>query len=217
MEQKHKIHRHDSNHKIKRNALRYCAFKKKILMRILFAILLSGCMLAWTSCSNNQSSGPESTSAETSVSVGQSGVQDDDSSPDVVKVAVSSKDHTTLVAAIQAASLVDALSNAGPFTVFAPTNAAFDQLPAGTVENLLKPEQLTNLQNVLQYHVWVGVINQEMMKDGQVLNMVNGDNVTLHVKDGKVQVGEANIVGSVRASNGIVYVIDKVLLPPAAN
>jgi uncharacterized surface protein with fasciclin (FAS1) repeats len=113
--------------------------------------------------------------------------------------------------------LVDALSNAGPFTVFAPTNAAFDQLPAGTVDNLLKPEQLTNLQNVLQYHVWVGVINQEMMKDGQVLNMVNGDNVTLHVKDGKVMVGEANIVGSVRASNGIVYVIDKVLLPPAAN
>lgn len=186
-------------------------------MRILFTILLSGCMLAWTSCGNNQSSTTESSSTETAASVGQSGVQDDDSSPNVVKVAISSKDHTTLVAAIQAAALVDALSNAGPFTVFAPTNAAFDQLPAGTVDNLLKPEQLTNLQNVLQYHVWVGVINQEMMKDGQVLNMVNGDNVTLHVKDGKVMVGEANIAGSVRASNGIVYVIDKVLLPPAAN
>lgn len=186
-------------------------------MRILFTILLSGCMLAWTSCGNNQSSTSESSSTETAVSVGQSGVQDDDSSPNVVKVAISSKDHTTLVAAIKAAALVDALSNAGPFTVFAPTNAAFDQLPAGTVDNLLKPEQLTNLQNVLQYHVWVGVMNQEMMKDGQVLNMVNGDNVTLHVKDGKVMVGEANIVGNVRASNGIVYVIDKVLLPPAAN
>lgn len=186
-------------------------------MRILFTILLSGCMLAWTSCGNNQSSTTESSSTETAASVGQSGVQDDDSSPNVVKVAISSEDHTTLVAAIQAAALVDALSNAGPFTVFAPTNAAFDQLPAGTVDNLLKPEQLTNLQNVLQYHVWVGVINQEMMKDGQVLNMVNGDNVTLHVKDGKVMVGEANIAGSVRASNGIVYVIDKVLLPPAAN
>jgi uncharacterized surface protein with fasciclin (FAS1) repeats len=191
--------------------------QKKEPMRILFTILLSGCMLAWTSCGNNQSSTTESSNTETAVSVGQSGVQDDDSSPNVVKVAISSKDHTTLVAAIQAAALVDALSNAGPFTVFAPTNAAFDQLPAGTVDNLLKPEQLTNLQNVLQYHVWVGVINQEMMKDGQVLNMVNGDNVTLHVKDGKVMVGEANIVGSVRASNGIVYVIDKVLLPPAAN
>ncbi len=186
-------------------------------MRILFTILLSACMLAWSSCGNYQSPTTESTNAETTVSVGQSGVQDDDSAPNVVKVAISSKDHTTLVAAIQAAALVDALSNAGPFTVFAPTNAAFDQLPAGTVDNLLKPEQLTNLQNVLQYHVWVGVINQEMMKDGQVLNMVNGDNATLHVKDGKVMVGEANIVGSVRASNGIVYVIDKVLLPPAAN
>ena len=158
-------------------------------MRILFTILLSGCMLAWTSCGNNQSSTTVSSSTETAASVGQSGVQDDDSSPNVVKVAISSKDHTTLVAAIQAAALVDALSNAGPFTVFAPTNAAFDQLPAGTVDNLLKPEQLTNLQNVLQYHVWVGVINQEMMKDGQVLNMVNGDNVTLHVKEGKVMVG----------------------------
>lgn len=212
----HKFQQHDSNHKIKRNVLRYCAIKKN-LMRILFTILLSGCMLAWTSCGNNQSSTTVSSSTETAASVGQSGVQDDDSSPNVVKVAISSKDHTTLVAAIQAAALVDALSNAGPFTVFAPTNAAFDQLPAGTVDNLLKPEQLTNLQNVLQYHVWVGVINQEMMKDGQVLNMVNGDNVTLHVKDGKVMVGEANIAGSVRASNGIVYVIDKVLLPPAAN
>ena len=191
--------------------------QKKEPMRILFTILLSGCMLAWTSCGNNQSPTTESTNAETTVSVGQSGVQDDDSAPNVVKVAISSKDHTTLVAAIQAAALVDALSNAGPFTVFAPTNAAFDQLPAGTVDNLLKPEQLTNLQNVLQYHVWVGVINQEMMKDGQVLNMVNGDNATLHVKDGKVMVGEANMVGSVRASNGIGYVIDKVLLPPAAN
>ena len=184
--------------------------------------LLSGIIIAgtiMTACNSTEEQNSASSNGEHTQeqSVGQSGVQDDDSAPNVVKVAISSKDHTTLVAALQAAALVDALSNAGPFTVFAPTNTAFDQLPAGTVDNLLKPEQLTNLQNVLQYHDWVGVINQEMMKDGQVLNMVNGDNATLHVKDGKVMVGEANIVGSVRASNGIVYVIDKVLLPPAAN
>lgn len=184
-------------------------------MRILFTILLSGSMLTWTGCGNNQSSTTESTNTEATVSAGQSAVQDDDSSPDVVKVAVSSKDHTTLVAALQAAELVDALSNAGPFTVFAPTNEAFGKLPEGTVDNLLKPDQKSNLQNILQYHVWVGGLPQESMKDGQVLNMVNGDNVTLHIKDGKAMIGEANILGMVRASNGIVYVIDQVLLPPA--
>lgn len=83
----------------------------------------------------------QDSSADTAASpgAGQSAVKDEDSQPDVVKVAVGSKDHTTLVAAVQAADLVDALSNAGPFTVFAPTNAAFDALPAGTVETLLKP------------------------------------------------------------------------------
>lgn len=176
-----------------------------------------GSMLVWLSCQNNQSSSAESTLSDVPKSVGQSGVQDDISAPNVVKVAVSSKDHSTLVTAIQAAELVDALSNAGPFTVFAPTNEAFNQLPAGTVEGLLKPEKKTDLQNILQYHVWLGVLNTDAMKDGQVLNMVNGDNITLHAKDGKFVVGDANIVATVRASNGIVYVIDKVLLPPAAN
>lgn len=144
---------------------------------------------------------------------GQSAVVDDASQKDIVKVAVGSKDHTTLVAAVKAADLVNALSNAGPFTVFAPTNAAFDLLPKGTVEDLLKPENKEKLATILQYHVSVGVYKTENMQDGQTIGQVDGGNVTLHVKDGKVMVNDANIVATVPASNGLVYVIDKVLLP----
>jgi len=145
---------------------------------------------------------------------GQSAVIDDTSEPDVVRVAVGSPDHTTLVTALQTAEYVDALSNAGPFTVFAPTNAAFDKLPAGTVENLLKPESKAALQNILEYHVYVGVIREDYVQDGMKLNQVNLDNVILNKKDGKITVNGANVLGVVKASNGIVYVIDAVLLPP---
>lgn len=144
---------------------------------------------------------------------GQSAVQDEASELNVVQVAMGSLDHTTLVAAVKAAGLVDALSNAGPFTVFAPVNAAFDALPPGTVENLLKPENKAKLQDILEYHVFVGVIYENMISDGRRLNQVNLKNVTLGNKDGKITVNDANILGSVTASNGIVYIIDKVLLP----
>jgi uncharacterized surface protein with fasciclin (FAS1) repeats len=146
---------------------------------------------------------------------GQSAVQDDASQKDIVKVAVGSADHTTLVAALQAAEYVDVLSNAGPFTVFAPTNAAFDKLPKGTVEGLVKPEKKADLRNILEYHVYVGKLDQSFFKDGQKLGQVNGGKVTMGVKDGKVTVNGANIVASVPCSNGIIHVIDAVLLPPA--
>lgn len=183
----------------------------------LLFLVLATATISWISCGNNEntpSSDNQTTSAEVKTA-GQSAVEDDISTPNVVKVAASSKDHTTLVTAIKAAELVDALSNAGPFTVFAPTNQAFDKLPSGTVDNLLKPEKKGDLQNILQYHVFVGVLATSQMTDNRVLNMVNGDNSTLHVKDGKYMVNDANIIASVRASNGIVYVIDGVLLPPA--
>jgi uncharacterized surface protein with fasciclin (FAS1) repeats len=144
---------------------------------------------------------------------GQSRVQDDQSQKDVVKVAVSSPNHTTLVTAVRAAELVDALTNAGPFTVFAPTNDAFAQLPAGTVEGLLKPDKKETLQDILQYHVALAVYKTEMLQDGQSISMANGGNVKIGVKDGKYTVNGANIVASVPASNGIVHVIDGVLLP----
>ena len=168
------------------------------------------------SCNSGTEQSTSTQTSEESQAVGQSGVQDDMSQKNVVQVAIGSKDHTTLVAAIKAAKLVDALSNAGPFTVFAPTNAAFDKLPAGTVDGLLKPESIDDLTNILQYHVTVGVFKTENLSDGQVIGQVNGNDVTIGVKDGKVTVNGANIIASVPASNGIVHVIDGVLLPPAA-
>lgn len=161
-----------------------------------------------------QTSTPEATSAEPAVEGGQSTVKDETSEPDVVRVAVNSPEHTTLVAALKAAEYVDALSNAGPFTVFAPTNEAFDKLPAGTVENLLKPESKDALRNILEYHVYVGVISESMVQDGMKLNQVNLDNITLNKKDDKITVNGAQVLGVVKATNGVVYVIDAVLLPP---
>jgi uncharacterized surface protein with fasciclin (FAS1) repeats len=141
-------------------------------------------------------------------------VKDDLSQKDVVHVALGSADHTTLVTALKTAEYVDVLSNAGPFTVFAPTNAAFDKLPAGTVDGLLKPESKDALRNILEYHVSVGVYKLENLKDGQQINQVNLDNITIGLKDGKYTANGANILATINASNGVIYVIDQVLLPP---
>jgi uncharacterized surface protein with fasciclin (FAS1) repeats len=169
--------------------------------------------LLLTACGQQQST--ESQSAEVAApDGGQSTVDDKESQPDVVHIAVNSPDHTTLVAALKAAEYVDALSNAGPFTVFAPTNAAFEKLPAGTVENLVKPENKDKLRAILEYHVYVGVLSETMIRDGMTINQVSLDNVTLGKKDGKITVNGANVLGSARGSNGIVYIIDTVLLPP---
>lgn len=146
---------------------------------------------------------------------GQSAVQDNESQKDVVKIAVGSPDHTTLVKALQTAEYVDVLSNAGPFTVFAPTNAAFEKLPPGTVEGLLKPEAKNDLRNILEYHVFVGVLKPDMLADGQTYGQASGHNITIGSKDGKITVNGANIIASIPASNGIIHVIDAVLLPPA--
>lgn len=146
---------------------------------------------------------------------GQSGVKDNGSEKDIVKVAVGSADHSTLVAAVKAGELVDVLSNAGPFTVFAPTNAAFEKLPKGTVETLLKPENKSKLVDILQHHVAVAVYKIDMLRDGQIINMVDGTNAKITIKDGATYIDKAKIVASVKASNGIVHVIDEVVLPPA--
>ena len=183
------------------------------MKKVFFMLMLAA---SFTSCNNKQSSEQPSNAEETTTpAAGQSAVQDDQSQKDIVKVAMSSKDHTTLVTALKAAEYIDVLSNAGPFTVFAPTNAAFDKLPAGTVEGLLKPEKKDDLRNILEYHVFVGDIKKENMKDGQVLNQANLNNVTVGVIDRKYTVNGANILASIPCSNGIIYVIDAVLLPPS--
>ena len=188
------------------------------MRRILSAtLLICGGIIMSCNSGTEQEKATATAEAPAETSVGQSGVKDDVSQKNVVQVAIGSKDHTTLVAAVKAAGLVDVLSNTGPFTVFAPTNAAFDKLPAGTVDGLLKPEKKDDLVDILQYHVSVGVFKPEMLTDGQVIGQVNGGNITITKKDGKIMVnGTATIIASIPAANGIIHVIDGVLLPPPA-
>jgi uncharacterized surface protein with fasciclin (FAS1) repeats len=168
-------------------------------------------VLALLSCTGGGDA--SETAAVVSGGAGQSAVKDDVSQPDVVKVAVGSPDHTTLVAALKAADLVNSLSNAGPFTVFAPTNAAFDKLPAGTVDDLLKPENKSKLAGILQHHVTTSALDLDFFEDGQSVGMVDGKRETFTRKDGAAYLGSARILASVRASNGWVHVIDGVLVP----
>ncbi len=136
----------------------------------------------------------------------------------IVDVAAGNSTFSTLVAAVTAADLVGTLSSAGPFTVFAPTNAAFDKLPAGTVASLLKPENKGQLVNILTYHVVSGKVlsGTVVTLNGKNVKTVNGATVRVTVKNGKVMVNNANVTAvDVAASNGVIHVIDSVLLPPA--
>ncbi len=133
---------------------------------------------------------------------------------DVIDVAVGSADHSTLVAAIKAAGLVETLKGAGPFTVFAPTNAAFNALPAGTVENLLKPESKESLTKILTYHVVAGSVKAADLKDGQMVKTLQGGELKVTIKDGKVMINGANVTAAdLASSNGVIHVIDAVLMP----
>ena len=145
---------------------------------------------------------------------------------DIIDNAVNSKDHTTLVAAVKAAGLVDTLKGPGPFTVFAPTNEAFDKLPAGTVDTLLKPDNVDKLKSILTYHVEAGKLNAKMLKQQikegggtATLKTVNGEPLTvmtdgagLVVKDAKGDVAHVTIA-DVNQSNGVIHVVDTVMLP----
>ena len=137
------------------------------------------------------------------------------SSKDIVDNAVNSKDHTTLVAAVKAAGLVETLKGKGPFTVFAPTNAAFAKLPAGTVDTLLKPENKAKLTGVLTYHVVPGMYKAADIKEGLKLKTVNGQELTFTMKDGKWWInGKAMVeIADAVSTNGVTHVIDTVLLP----
>lgn len=137
----------------------------------------------------------------------------------IVELAVGTQDLSTLVSAVKAAELVDTLSAAGPFTVFAPTNAAFEGLPAGTLDMLLMPENKTKLQAILTYHVVSGKVMSSDLSDGQVVKTVQGNNLTVMMSGGKVMLKDATgataevVTTDVAASNGVVHVINKVVLP----
>ena len=140
-------------------------------------------------------------------------------SKNIVENAVNSKDHTTLVAAVKAAGLVDTLEGKGPFTVFAPTNAAFNKLPAGTVDTLVKPENKAALTKILTYHVVAGKLEASDLTDGKKLKTVEGDELTVKASGGKVMLVDAKggtstvTISDVNQSNGVIHVVDTVLMP----
>ena len=159
---------------------------------------------------------PAAFAAEKTVMVGGAAMYP---SKTIVANAINSKDHTTLVAAVKAAGLVDTLNSPGPFTVFAPTDAAFAKLPAGTVETLVKPENKATLASILTYHVVSGRVSAGELKDGQVLTTVQGGTLTVHKKGGSVMLTDAKggmskvTIPNVYQSNGVIHVVDTVLLP----
>ena len=140
-------------------------------------------------------------------------------SKNIIQNAVNSKDHTTLVAAVKAAGLVDTLSGKGPFTVFAPTNAAFGKLPAGTVDTLVKPENKATLTKILTYHVVPGKLAAADLKDGMKLKTAEGEQLTVKKDGSKVWIIDAKggqsmvTISNVNQSNGVIHVVDTVLMP----
>jgi uncharacterized surface protein with fasciclin (FAS1) repeats len=140
-------------------------------------------------------------------------------SKNIIQNAVNSKDHTTLVAAVKAAGLVDTLEGKGPFTVFAPTNAAFGKLPAGTVDTLVKPENKATLTKILTYHVVPGKLEASDLTDGKKLTTVQGEELTVKRSGSTVMIidakgGSATVtIPNVNQSNGVIHVVDTVLMP----
>jgi uncharacterized surface protein with fasciclin (FAS1) repeats len=140
-------------------------------------------------------------------------------SKNIIQNAVNSKDHTTLVAAVKAAGLVETLEGRGPFTVFAPTNMAFGKLPAGTVDTLVKPENKPTLTKILTYHVVPGRLEASSLSDGKKLKTAEGEELTVKHRDGKIWIidvkGGSSMVtiSNVNQSNGVIHVVDTVLMP----
>jgi len=182
----------------------------KKLIIIPFCIIA---IFAISSCSG----GGDSQQATEDVAIkthGQSGVVDEDSEKNILQIAASSEAHTTLAAACTAAEMLDVLANAGPLTVFAPTNAAFEKLPAGTVDELLKPENKETLARIIQFHASPGTFKGKLLKDGSKLYMASGHYIDVEVKEDGTYVNGSKIMGTIDASNGVIHIVEDVFLPP---
>ncbi len=177
-------------------------------------ILLLALAVIMNGCTGNNTTESVVEDNDNPSNFGQAGVEED-SDPNILKIALGSADHTTLVAAVQAAGIEHVLANNGPLTLFAPTNEAFAALPEGTVESLLKPENKDQLINILYYHAAPGTYKGDLLTDGRQIYEANGDNVEIEVaEDGSITVNGANILATIECSNGVIHVIDAVLLPP---
>ncbi|MBZ9627874.1 fasciclin domain-containing protein [Psychroflexus sp. CAK1W] len=191
-------------------------------IKSLASVFVMVCLLACNS-SNNSKSSDQSTEDKTNSSEvsssnkGQAFIEDNEGDPNALQLAVGSEDHTTLVTAVQAAGVENALVNVGPLTVFAPTNAAFDKLDKATLEDLLKPENKSKLANILVHHVApsnypVKTLEKNIEKDRK-LYMADGSYLDVTKKGEDLYIGDAKIIATVNVSNGWVHIVDKVLLP----
>ncbi len=184
--------------------------QKNFLSMLTAAAFVSVTFMA---CNNAETKTPEPTTPAP-VTKEEPAAPKPEAPKDVVDIAIGSADHTTLVAAVKAAGLVETLKGPGPFTIFAPTNAAFAALPAGTVDGLLKPEKKADLTNILTYHVVSGSVKAADLKDGQKVKTLQGTELTVSIKDGKVMINGANVTtADLAGSNGVIHVIDAVLMP----
>ena len=187
-----------------------------------FTFLLIAGTTLFTGCKQSDSAEETTTptpqsQTESSSNRGQAFIEDEGSEPNALRIAIGSPNHSTLVAAVQAAEVENALVNVGPLTVFAPTNAAFDKLPAGTVDELLKPENKGRLAYILKHHVAPSNYPIEtLIKNvdrGRTLYMASGENVEVTREGDDIYVGGTKIVGTIKASNGWVHIIEEVILP----
>jgi uncharacterized surface protein with fasciclin (FAS1) repeats len=185
---------------------------------IIFSIGLCLVATLMIMCTPQQSEQAEDTSTAVETHPqGQASVVDDVSDKNILQVAAGSQAHTTLVVAVQAAQIENVLVNAGPLTVFAPTNEAFDALPEGTLESLLKPENKAQLATIITRHAAPGSYDLEGLKreaaKGRKLYMATGDYLEVVVEGDKIIVGGAEVVATIPASNGVIHVVNKVILP----
>lgn len=186
------------------------------ILAVVVAVLVIGGGLLWAMNGDDEK---VTDTKQTTANTQQSSEAEKKTAGDIVAVAGGTESLSTLVSAVKAAGLVETLQGEGPFTVFAPTNAAFDALPAGTLDTLLKPESKDQLKAILTYHVVSGKVMAADLKDGQVVATVQGAELTVSLMDGKVYLTDAkgNKVmveqADVPADNGVVHVISGVLLP----
>lgn len=185
------------------------------------ALLLAFTWMFFLSCKDGKESDQSAVTTQitdvSSSNKGQAFIEDESSEPNALRIAIGSPDHTTLVAAVQAAGVENALVNVGPLTVFAPTNAAFDKIDKATLDYLLKPENKSELALILQHHVAPGNYSIETLERsverGRLLGVASNQSLIVTKEGDDIYVGGAKIIGTVKASNGWVHVVDGVILP----
>lgn len=191
----------------------------KVQFKILLLVVFLGCFVGCKNATKESESTASSTATETvsDHNKGQAFIEDEGGTPNALQLAVQSKDHTTLVTAVKAAGVENALVNVGPLTVFAPTNEAFSKVDKSTLDNLLKPENKGQLALILTNHVAPSNYPVEMLKKNAEKNrklyMASGEYVEVTEREGNLYVGDAKIIGTVNVSNGWVHVVDNVILP----